>query len=79
MTYLTGRTFLPLGRQSDSAATSAASDQGDHYFEGTSHDCFGHLNDAVLAPVKARNVHGISANGKIFTELFGCLACLYSR
>ena len=31
-----------------------------------------------LLPAKARQVHGIHADGKIFMELLGCLACLYS-
>ena len=33
----------------------------------------------VLQPFKARQVHGIQADGIIFTELWGCLTCLYSR
>ena len=32
----------------------------------------------MLPPFKARQVHGIRADGKIFSELLGCLACLYS-
>ena len=31
----------------------------------------------VLPPFKARQVHGIRADGKIFTEPLGCPACLY--
>ena len=34
--------------------------------------------DVVMPPFKAWQVHGISADGKIFMELLGCLACLYS-
>ena len=33
----------------------------------------------VLPPFKARQVHGIGADGKILTEPLGCLACLYSQ
>ena len=33
----------------------------------------------VLPPFKARQVHGIHADGKIFMEPLGCLACLYSQ
>ena len=33
----------------------------------------------VLPPFGARQVHGIHADGKIFMEPLGCLACLYSR
>ena len=32
-----------------------------------------------LPPFKARQVHGIHADGKVFTEPLGCLACLYSQ
>ena len=32
----------------------------------------------VLQPFKARQVHGICADGIIFTEPLGCLTCLYS-
>ena len=40
-----------------------------------------HFIDAkvcVLLPFKARQVHCICADRKIFTETFGCLPCLYS-
>ena len=33
---------------------------------------------SVLPPFKVRQVHGIYADGKIFTEPLGCLACLCS-
>ena len=39
----------------------------------------GRENKTVLWPFKARQVHGIHADGKIFMEPLGCLACLYSR
>ena len=32
----------------------------------------------MLPPFKARQAHGIHANGKIFMEPLGCLVCLYS-
>ena len=32
----------------------------------------------VWPPFKARQVHGIHADGKIFMESLGCLVCLYS-
>ena len=36
-------------------------------------------NVTVLQCFKARQVHGIHEDGKIFMEPSGCLACLYSR
>ena len=33
----------------------------------------------MLPPFKARQVHGIRADEKIFTEPLGCLTCLYSQ
>ena len=36
------------------------------------------LIGSVLPPFKARQVHGILADGKIFMELLECLAYLYS-
>ena len=36
------------------------------------------MKSNCVATFKVRQVHGIHADGKIFTELLGCLACLYS-
>ena len=33
----------------------------------------------MLPPFKARQVHGIRGDGKIFMETLGCLACLYTH
>ena len=35
--------------------------------------------EIVLSPFKARQVHGIRGDGKIFMETLGCLACLYTH
>ena len=37
------------------------------------------FSTAVLQPVKAWQGHSIRADRRLFTELLGCLTCLYSR
>ena len=41
--------------------------------------CTSYILVAMFAPFKARQVLGIHADGKVFMEPSGCLACLYSR